>query len=137
MSIAQVKDKFPSAVRPEKIDKYGTQFEIDNNLSNEALLEIPDYKVENNTFNVQFLFKSDALDAVRLTSVGGSPAYSFGSVRTLLKTKYGEPIDTSVNNRSQTITWHDKGTTIDLTYYTNSYLFIWYQGGAEIEANKL
>ena len=124
MNTDQVKDKFPSAERPRRIDTF---IERDTNLSREALLEIPDYKIGTNTFNVKFIFSFGALEAVKINNVGGSPAVIFDSVRKLLKTQYGEPIDTSASIGSQTIIWNDKGTTIELTGYTD-FLYIWYEG---------
>lgn len=136
MSTAQVKSKFPSAVRPDTIDTYGTQFEKDNNLSKESLLEIPDYKVGQTTFKVQFLFKSDALEAVRLGQTGGYPSVYFNNVKKLLKIKYGEPLDLSTSvGPSQNIIWFNKGTTIDLYSSANS-LHIFYDANDKIEANK-
>ncbi len=136
MSTAQVKSKFPSAVRPDKIDTYGTQFEQDNNLSREALLEIPDYKVGQTTFKVQFLFKSDALEAVRLGQTGDYPSIYFNNVKKLLKIKYGEPLDLSTDSgSSKNIIWFNKGTTIDL-YSSPSSLHVFYDADDKLEANK-
>ena len=75
----------------------------------------------------KFIFSFGALEAVKINNVGGSPAVIFDSVRKLLKTQYGEPIDTSASIGSQTIIWNDKGTTIELTGYTD-FLYIWYEG---------
>ena len=124
MNTDQVKDKFPSAERPRR--GIARSIDRDTNLSREALLEIPNYKIGTNTFNVKFIFSFGALDAVSINNVGGSPEVIFDSVRKLLETQYGEPIDTSASIGRQTIIWNDKGTTIKLTCYTDV-LYISYE----------
>lgn len=128
MNIEQVKVNFPDAIVPVKIDKFGG--------GSEALLIIPSYKIGSNNFKVQFLFKSNSLTSVRMELIDGSANVAFNSVKKLLKTKYGEPLDASSNSMSSTISWLNNGTTINLTNFMNK-LVINYKADEVVEADKL
>ncbi len=133
MSIAQVKNSFPNAVRPEKVDTYS-----DTVTHLEGLLHIPNYKIGTQDFNVQFLFdESDKLDSVMMNQVGSYPSVGFDSIKKLLSIKYGEPINIARSSYAQTFTWMDKGVNIELIYSPSYYLKVRYTESDSVEANKL
>lgn len=128
MSLSQVEKEFPNAVLPVKIDKFAA--------GGEALLNIPNYKIGSNNFKVQFIFKEEKLASIRMEAIDGSASVGFDSVKKLLKTKYGEPLDSSSNSMSYTMSWLSEGTTITLTNFMNK-LVINYKVDDVTEANKL
>lgn len=130
MSVAQIKENFPKAEPPEKPV-------VISNLESESLLHVPGYEIGSNTFDIQFLFKSGALTAVRMGNVSGHPTVGFDNIKKLLKIKYGEPINSQVTSYGQTITWANEGITIELSTSMNRYLSILYFEHDNVEANKL
>jgi|GEM_PF-2969998 len=128
MTVEQVKQNFPNAIEPSTIAKFHGDAK--------ALLEIPEYKIGMDTFKVQFVFKESELDIVRMVKNGGSAQVGFSNMKKLLKTKYGEPLDTTSNDLFYSITWLDNGTSISLSNSLNNLIIIYRADDAK-EANKL
>ncbi len=125
MSLEQVREKFPNVVEPSEEDasKYGVS------------LNIPNYKVGLNNFIVRFIFREDGLKTITMDKKGGSASVGFDSMQKLLKTKYGEPLDSNSNNLGKNMSWLSNGTTITLGQFMGN-LYINYKDNSA-ETDKL
>nr|WP_181716927.1 hypothetical protein [Psychrobacter sp.]QJS05440.1 hypothetical protein [Psychrobacter sp.] len=124
MSVEQIKEKFPNVVEPSADDaKYGVS------------LNIPDYKVGLNNFKVRFLFRENGLERITMENKAGSASVGFSAMQKLLKTKYGEPLDSSSNSLGKNMSWLSNGTTITLLQFMDK-LHITYRDNST-ETDKL
>lgn len=131
MNVAQVQELFPNATAPDNPAQFSG--------ASKALLTIPQYRIGNGDYKVDFIFKDEKLTTVRMTRnvTSYTAEIAFNEVEKLLKIKYGNPIDSDRNILSYTSTWLHEGTTISLTNLTNDTIIILYKANEAVEASKL
>lgn len=105
MSVAEVMQLHKDAVIAESPGSYASGLK--------AKLILPVYKISGIDFKVDFAFKDDSLQMVRLYTKSEYPDKDFRKMETLLKKKYGQPID--YNGVSNSMHWMIDGTSITLT----------------------
>lgn len=124
MSVAEVMLLHKDAVIAESPGSYASGLK--------AKLILPVYKISGIDFKVDFAFKDDSLQMVRLYTKSEYPKKDFRKMETLLKKKYGQPID--YNGVSNSMHWMIDGTSITLTNIRDDIII---QYKIDDEVNKL
>ncbi len=123
MSLEQIREKFPNVVEPsgKDADRFGVS------------LNIPNYKISLNDFTVRFIFRENGLKSITMDKEGGSASVGFDSMQKLLKTKYGEPLDSNSDNLGKNMSWLSNGTTITLLQFMGKLHITYKDNSAETD----
>ena len=126
----------PNQIKKEFSDAVETS--TNNTFSNggKALLHIPNYHVGSDDMDVQFVFRDEKLYMVRMEAKTSAPSVTFNSLKNLLKSKYGQPLDATTDSISQNLFWKNEGVDVRLANIMGI-VVISYKDAQSSDANKL
>lgn len=128
MTVSELQAMYPQAVPASGSHANGWQ----------TLLKLPEYEIVRHKFDVQFVFAEENLKMVMLTHKVGDANRAFSELETLLKTRYGNPIESKVDSISKQVVWlSDNGTSITMIICTIGKPLLNIQYKVNDEANKL
>lgn len=132
MTVAQVSNIYPDAIKQ-------VQSEANSYAGGRyGLLKIPNYHIGKVDYEIDFIFKNEKLETVRLLSKEKFADNAVDNAKELLSTKYGTPFNIAHTSISDEVMWKGNGTLIKLSKFTihEPLVIITYNDEELSDANK-